>query len=585
VGDVMRFLSVLINVVALLIATDAAAQQRCEIPREARDIWRCENGFVIGPENVIIRLPIPETNPEALYNAGIEAAQSEDWRVAIAYFTAAQQRAHLVPRYMYNLGLAHARAGHEVAAISWLITYLIAEPETPHRAAIWEQITTLEASAQEDVQRIYAGAEAAVELLPATLVESFSNQGARSGTYLSMAFSAAEARDLVRANEFRRLGMQSALTPMTFESSELTRPAAIGALGDNDLAYAEQSGTPLINEAEVRTARLRRGLINQDLCGSGFGLMSSNGAWRHALCPEPVFPDAIDDDIAPIYRAAQSGSRERLRQVLSGMESHYRWGRAALTINGRGREALQLIERNREASTRRFEASAIANILLYTGPALEAEPFVLALERYDRERGWSAVGARARSFAARGDHARAIDMLEIFLTRKMSAGSDFWGLTEAHSPVALWMRWRHDARVVIAEFLIDRGRRDEGLEVMQSLDPLRQRLVAIYAQERGPDAAYAAVEAAALARSTNGAAPPPAERRRLIEDAVVVATMLPGIAYDPAWWFAANGEGRVFGSDEARQRARLLAVGAASLQRGILRAQAMYRRAGGAWGQ
>src|SRR4051794_13442673 len=102
----------------------AQPRQSCDIPREAHDIWHCDHGFVIGPENVIIRLPIPETDPEALYQAGLEAANRQDWRVAIAYLTAAHQRAPLVSTYMYNLGLAHARAGHEVAAIAWLIAYL-----------------------------------------------------------------------------------------------------------------------------------------------------------------------------------------------------------------------------------------------------------------------------------------------------------------------------------------------------------------------------------------------------------------------------------------------------------------------------
>src|SRR3954470_15129038 len=102
-----------------------AATNRCDIPREARDLWHCDQGFVIGPENVIVRLPILETDPEALYQAGLEAANREDWRVAIAYFTAAQQRAHLVPRYMYNLGLAQGRAGHDAAAIGWLVAYMI----------------------------------------------------------------------------------------------------------------------------------------------------------------------------------------------------------------------------------------------------------------------------------------------------------------------------------------------------------------------------------------------------------------------------------------------------------------------------
>src|SRR5262245_52637988 len=87
------------NIISTVLLTSPAAAQRCDIPREARDVWHCDHGFITGPGNTIVRFPISEADPEALYNAGYAAAQREDWRVAIAYFSAANQRAHLAPRY------------------------------------------------------------------------------------------------------------------------------------------------------------------------------------------------------------------------------------------------------------------------------------------------------------------------------------------------------------------------------------------------------------------------------------------------------------------------------------------------------
>jgi hypothetical protein len=198
----MRFTLVAVTVALAAVATMPAAQAqrtRCDLPREARDIWRCENGFVIGPENVIIRLPIPETDPEALYNAGLEAAQREDWRVAIAYFTAAHQRAHLEPRYMYNLGLAHARAGHEVAAIAWLSTFLLAEPNAPNRAAIWNQIAQLEAASQEETGLLWRRAQEGVGVL--TALPGIDGDGVRAVAYRNLAESAATAGNLTLARD------------------------------------------------------------------------------------------------------------------------------------------------------------------------------------------------------------------------------------------------------------------------------------------------------------------------------------------------------------------------------------------------
>jgi len=338
--------------VAVTVFGSPAYAQRCDIPREARDIWRCENGFVIGPENVIIRLPIPETDPEALYNAGIEAAQREDWRIAIAYFTAAQQRAHLVPRYMYNLGLAHARAGNDVAAIAWFSAYLVTEPNTSNRAAIWDQIATLEARTNQEMEALWTGAVQAADTLPTIALLPGSPDSARSGAYFTLAVAAGRSLNWDRANDFiqREFDLRSA-TPGAYSTSSddiVQRGRAVRGSARNaailiyDLATTESLNRELQSEpseepersrwATLRHARPRLEWNWPSSVARGEVLASVDVANRNAN-------QFFNDRTKPTHLAAQGDSEGALSVLVSGPAPS-----AFLGEPSRGLEALHVGE-------------------------------------------------------------------------------------------------------------------------------------------------------------------------------------------------------------------------------------------------
>jgi len=84
-------------------------------------------------------------SPEAQqsFDRGMAAAQQKDWNTAIAEFSAAQKLAPNEPRVLFNLGLAHEKAGHTVDALLWFATYLKVAPDAPNAPVIRKEIERL----------------------------------------------------------------------------------------------------------------------------------------------------------------------------------------------------------------------------------------------------------------------------------------------------------------------------------------------------------------------------------------------------------------------------------------------------------
>lgn len=63
----------------------------------------------------------PSLPPEAqmAFERGLAAVQQQDWGLAIRYFSQAHRSAQESPAILFNLGLAHGKAGNEVAAMAW----------------------------------------------------------------------------------------------------------------------------------------------------------------------------------------------------------------------------------------------------------------------------------------------------------------------------------------------------------------------------------------------------------------------------------------------------------------------------------
>lgn len=96
-------------------------------------------------------------SPEAqqAFDRGLAAAKQQEWGLAARYFTEAQTAAPEASPVLYNLGLAHAKAGHELAAIAWLHAYLAADPQLTNAAAIHAEIERLKSSARGKMTNIF----------------------------------------------------------------------------------------------------------------------------------------------------------------------------------------------------------------------------------------------------------------------------------------------------------------------------------------------------------------------------------------------------------------------------------------------
>ncbi len=137
--------------------------------------------------------------PEAQKNfeRGLAAVQQQEWGLAVRYFTEAEKAAPTSPAILFNLGLAHAKAGHELAAVLWLHAYLAAAPQADNAAAVRKEITRLEVATEAKIAKIFKAAlEAAEKIL---------DQAARSNTLDWIAMYQAYAGDIEGARQSKKL--------------------------------------------------------------------------------------------------------------------------------------------------------------------------------------------------------------------------------------------------------------------------------------------------------------------------------------------------------------------------------------------
>jgi hypothetical protein len=573
---------------SIWLAPADAAAQRCDIPREARGVWRCENGFVIGPENVIIRLPIPETDPEALYNAGIEAAQREDWRVAIAYFTAAHQRAHLVPRYMYNLGLAHARAGNDVSAVAWFAAYLTAEPNAANRAAVLAQIRSSEGAARAKIDRLWQGVLEAAPRVPVLAPRNeYSDHWweGRGGAYAAGALAAARAGDWTRASQLLDL----ALRPEHGSAAPWIRSTF-----DRDLRVDVHGGSAGIAVAfidgEEPNEAARQGIEDAAIAAvrQSYSYYPGNFSWAW-----PSYWGATPP-LAALRSGVSPGSDET----------------AALISSGRGRVALERIppvpnprpipdpEEGFMGNMRAERAMWIGEMALLLDDAQTARAAHQASARFARLSAetyeddsdwyfWTPARLNALLMAEDGRTAAAITHLQVFIS---SHGYNFARHHDSpfntYSPDHRWSEMRHYAAGNVANYLASRGRVEEALAVAQQLDSARQIMFLDQLQTRVRegrsrfDANALAARRAAAESAAAGGSELTAQQRARTTDMVLVARNVTGAAYDLDWWLSHTGA-----LQNASEQVEAFANAAEDLSRGLRRVRVGYARAGGAWDQ
>lgn len=106
------------------------------------------------------------------FERGLAAAQQQDWKLAVQYFTQAERSAGgpgdsgKFPQLLFNLGLAHARAGNDLPAMAWLMAYLDAVPSASNAAQVRAEIVRLDVAVESKIRKILQEAAAIARRLP-----------------------------------------------------------------------------------------------------------------------------------------------------------------------------------------------------------------------------------------------------------------------------------------------------------------------------------------------------------------------------------------------------------------------------------
>lgn len=121
-----------------------------DIDEAMQKLRPAENRFV----QTVANLPLPQTAQEP-FQEGMQAAQRQQWNLAIRYFEQARQAAPFYPTPLFNLGLAEAHVpGRELRAICWFNAYLDIAPKVPNADAVRSQIIELKVRAQANLARL-----------------------------------------------------------------------------------------------------------------------------------------------------------------------------------------------------------------------------------------------------------------------------------------------------------------------------------------------------------------------------------------------------------------------------------------------
>lgn len=107
-----------------------------------------------------------DADTELSFKKGMLAAEQGALDLALNYFKEVQGKAPLYPPVLFNLGLAHSQAGHELTAIGWLRAYLVSNAAPEDKKAVEEELLKLEVSVEAKATDIMKQAVELAGLLP-----------------------------------------------------------------------------------------------------------------------------------------------------------------------------------------------------------------------------------------------------------------------------------------------------------------------------------------------------------------------------------------------------------------------------------
>jgi tetratricopeptide (TPR) repeat protein len=114
-------------------------------------------------------LPTGESLPrkaQEAFERGRQAAKRCDWSTAIREFCEVHKASPWSAPVLLNLGLAHAKAGHEAAAIAWLRAYLARVPYASNSASVRRDIARLHKGGIARIKAAFDGLERSLFACP-----------------------------------------------------------------------------------------------------------------------------------------------------------------------------------------------------------------------------------------------------------------------------------------------------------------------------------------------------------------------------------------------------------------------------------
>jgi hypothetical protein len=200
--------------------------------------------------------PLPPEAEQA-YRLGLLAADQQAYAIAIDQLRQAHTKARTDPRILYALGATEVKAGRLLQGLLWLSAALRAAPDAANADSLRGVIRGLHRDAAEEMERVFAAAQAAAALLPADtapdklllIEEAQGRAGDLEGAELTAkAVAVLEEGSADAAPAFSE----------GYWENRARYHAALGQFADAEAAIAHLS-TPAQAWAAVAVAALRRG--------------------------------------------------------------------------------------------------------------------------------------------------------------------------------------------------------------------------------------------------------------------------------------------------------------------------------------
>ncbi len=110
---------------------------------------------IVLPSDIYAQTPTQKQMADNAMARGVAMAQRKQWPLAIKYFKAAFQATPTDPRVLFNLGLAHDRAGgRSLVAAAWYRAFLIAAPASGNSAKVQKRVVDLEIETESQIARM-----------------------------------------------------------------------------------------------------------------------------------------------------------------------------------------------------------------------------------------------------------------------------------------------------------------------------------------------------------------------------------------------------------------------------------------------